>query len=108
MARFALIGLLFAAGPLAAQDLLPADKPTPAAPVHLTPDQQRAQDLKKLFARAALEKNRGRFLDAIRTLEECVRLDPDAAPPRKLLATLYRVVGRMDDAAANARLVVTK
>ena len=90
--------------PLRGQDSTPADKPAPAA----SAPRDAKQDAKKLFAQATLQKNHDLYVDAIRSLEECLRLDGDASPPYKMLAGLYRVVGRMDDAVAAATRVTEK
>jgi tetratricopeptide (TPR) repeat protein len=71
----------------------------------LTPEEQKRQAAKKLFVRAAVQHRQDRYLEAIASLEECARLDPDSAPPLRLLTSLYRQVGRTDDALICARQV---
>ena len=65
-------------------------------------------EARKLFAAGALQQKQGLFLSAKKSIEECVRLDPDAIPPRRLLATLYLALGRPDDALAMAKSVTER
>src|SRR5262245_48595323 len=63
---------------------------------------------RKLFAQATLHVQRGLFLDAQSALEECLKLDAEAVPPRRLLARVYLNLARPDDALAMARQVTEK
>lgn len=97
-ARVTLTILLIAA-PVLAQDLVPADRPAPAAA------EKDRNEAARLHALGTLRKNQGRYLDAIAAFEGCLKLDADAVAPRKLLAAAYRVVGRLDDAVAQSKKV---
>ncbi len=55
-----------------------------------------------------MQQKKGLFLSAMKTLQECVRLDPEAVPPRRLLAKLCLSVGRPDDALAMAKSVTER
>jgi tetratricopeptide (TPR) repeat protein len=98
---------------LRAQNPVPEEKPQPLPPKSRTPAEvQRqeaekiAREARKLFALGAILQHQDRLLEAIRKLEECLKLDPDAVAPRKTLAELYVIVGRIPDALACVRRVV--
>lgn len=80
-----------------AQQPVPEDRPQPL--LSALSEAQRAQrEAKRLFAWAAYLRRTDRLIEASRALEEAMRLDPEAASPRKSLAALYSVLGRGDDA----------
>jgi tetratricopeptide (TPR) repeat protein len=54
-----------------------------------------------------LHRQPNRLAEAIRCLEEAVRLDPGSVPPRQLLVHVYAALGRPTDAAGAAAAVVT-
>lgn len=70
-----------------------------------SPDERKQRQAQKVFARAVAEYRQDLILDAIRSLEECLKLDPAAVPPRKLLAAALAVVGRTDDAISELQKV---
>ncbi len=78
-----------------------AEEPKKALPT-------KEQAAKSLYAEGALSAKRGLYLDAVKAFEECLRLDADAVPPRRMLASLYVTVGRPDDAVAMAKTVTEK
>ncbi len=81
----------------------PPDKPA------LMSDREKQElEARKLYAVGALQQKQGLFLSAMKSLEECVRLDPEAVPPRRLLASLYLSVARPDDALAMAKSVTER
>jgi tetratricopeptide (TPR) repeat protein len=107
-----LVGLLGKTS-LRAQNPVPEDKPKPLPEKPLTPAEKQRQeaeriatDARKLFAFGLLLQHQDQLLEAIRKLDECLKLDPDAVAPRKTLASLYLTVGRTADALATARRVV--
>lgn len=81
------------------------EKPAPAPATDPLPRQVEAQ---KRFAAGVLAVKRGLFLDAVRAFEESLRWDPEALPPRRLLARHYLTVGRPDDALAMAKQVTER
>ncbi|HLW65005.1 MAG TPA: tetratricopeptide repeat protein [Gemmataceae bacterium] len=98
---------------LRAQNPLPEDKPRPLPELPLSPAERQRQEAekiatnaRKLFAFGLLLQHQDQLLEAIRKLEECLKLDPDAVAPRKTLASLYIMVGRTTDALAAAKRVV--
>src|SRR5262245_15894769 len=87
------------AAPLAAR----ADEDAKARPA--TP-RARADALYR-YAVGLLQQRDDRLVTATKTLEEAVRLDPEAIYPRVELIDLYVALGRPDDAAKTASAVVT-
>jgi tetratricopeptide (TPR) repeat protein len=59
-----------------------------------------------LYGTALFHQRADRLVQAARALEEAVRLDPEAVPPRLALVPLYRATGRLDDAARAAAAVL--
>src|SRR5262245_32817256 len=84
------------------------DKPEapPLAPV--TEKEKQELEARKLYAVGALQQKQGLFLSALKSMEECLRLDPDALSPRRMLSTLYLSVARPDDALAMAKSVTER
>ena len=82
-------------------------QPPAAAP---PPDPDRARRLSRealtLYGVAILHQRQDRLVEAVKTLEEVVRLEPEAVPPRLALVPLYSAVGRPDAAARAAAAVV--
>src|SRR3954464_15026983 len=58
------------------------------------------------YGLGVLHQRQDRLVEATRSLEAAVRLDPDAVPPRQLLVPLYAALGRPTDAARAAAAVV--
>src|SRR5215207_7468470 len=58
------------------------------------------------YGLGVLRQRHDRHIEATRSLEEAVRLDPEAVPPRQLLIPLYTALGRPTDAARTAAAVV--
>src|SRR5690242_6535200 len=84
-------------------------EPPPApAPADTEADQARrlTREALTLYGVAVLQQRADRLVEAARTLEEAVRLDPEAVPPRLLLVPLYNALGRPDDAARVAAAVL--
>jgi tetratricopeptide (TPR) repeat protein len=77
-------------------------------PAPRTDREKQQLEARKLYAVGAMQQKKGLFLSAMKTLEECVRLDPEAVPPRRLLAKLYVSVGRPDDALAMAKSITER
>ncbi len=81
------------------------DRPEVAPP---DPDASRqlVRDALTAYGLGVLRQRQDRLVEAARTLEEAVRLDPEAVPPRQLLIPLYTALGRPSDAARAAAAVV--
>jgi tetratricopeptide (TPR) repeat protein len=88
--------------------LLPQDRPEVEKPAPRTDEQRRELDARKLYADGVLQAKRGQFLDAVKSFEAVLKLDPEALPPRRMLATHYLTIGRPDEALAMAREVTEK
>jgi tetratricopeptide (TPR) repeat protein len=98
--------LLCAAG-LCGQGDIPEDRPAVHVPVR--PPNRRDRDRRQaqtLFGVAALQEHRNQLVEAVRTYEAVVRLDPDAAEPLRRLVPLYIALERTDDALAGCRRVL--
>jgi len=91
--------LLAAAGALLAQQALEGDKPARHVPVRLATrlELDHAEAL-KLYGRAVLLERDHRLIEAVRTYEQALRLDPQSAPLQRALVPLYLAVDRVDDA----------
>ncbi|HEY1375729.1 MAG TPA: tetratricopeptide repeat protein [Gemmataceae bacterium] len=81
------------------------DRPEVAPP---DPDASRqlVRDALTAYGLGVLRQRQDRLVEAVRSLEEAVRLDPEAVPPRQLLIPLYTALGRPSDAARAAAAVV--
>jgi tetratricopeptide (TPR) repeat protein len=81
-----------------------------ALPARADDDRARARRLTwegaALYGLATLQQREDRLVSACRTLEDAVRLDPEAIAPRAALIPLYAALGRPDDAAKTAAAVV--
>jgi tetratricopeptide (TPR) repeat protein len=79
-------------------------------PEVVPPDPDAARQLVRealtLYGVGVLRQKQDRLVEAARCLEDAVRLDPDAVPPRQLLIPLYTSLGRPTDAASVAASVV--
>jgi tetratricopeptide (TPR) repeat protein len=86
--------------------------PAPAQPPDASPppDPDRARRLTREaavhYGLAVFQQRQDRLVEAARNLEEAVRLDPEAVPPRRLLVSLYNALGRPDAAARTAAAVL--
>jgi tetratricopeptide (TPR) repeat protein len=88
--------------------LLPQDRPEVVKPGPKSEPEQREVDARKLFAEGVLQAKRGQFLDAVKSFEAVLKLDRDAVPPRRMLATHYLTIGRPDEALVMARQVTER
>lgn len=84
--------------------LVLAADPTPIA--ESDPSRQSIREAITLYGWGVVQQRHDRLLDATRLLEESLKLDPDAVPPRKLLISLYHALGRSDEAIKTAAAVV--
>jgi tetratricopeptide (TPR) repeat protein len=83
------------------------EKPTLHVPAR--PDTRQQLDhleAMQVYVRAVSAEHDGRLLEAVTLFEEARRLDPDAASPRRALASLYIGLERIDDAIAECRRVL--
>lgn len=91
MSRIALLFL----SPLLSVAVLPEDRPA----IHLPIKKPTQQDLdraeaQKLFALGVLLERDNKLIEALRTFEEALRLDPDATPILRALIPLYLALDR--------------
>jgi tetratricopeptide (TPR) repeat protein len=99
--------LLFVVAGLAAQGEVPPERPKVHVPVRAVSRQEMDhREALKLFGVAALQERRNQLVEAARTLEEAVRLDPEAAAPLRALVPLYLALERGEDALAGCRRVL--
>ena len=82
---------------MAGQDRPAISPPDPAARAPTVRD-----GAQRFMASVFFGSGRIGSLRPLRCLEDAVRLDPDAVPPRQLLIPLYAAVGRQNDAASDA------
>ncbi len=79
-------------------------------PEFVPPDPAAARQLVRealtLYGVGVFHHRQERLVEATRCLEDAVRLDPEAVPPRQLLIPLYTALGRPTDAASAAAAVV--
>ena len=79
-------------------------------PEVVAPDSDAARELVRdaltLYGVGVLRQRQEQLVEATRCLEDAVRLDPQAVPPRQLLISLYTALGRPNDAASAAAAVV--
>jgi tetratricopeptide (TPR) repeat protein len=96
--------LLLALAPLHAQAPPESDRPTPHVPVRaVTRAELDRREALKLYGLAALHEHNSRLVEAVRTLEAALRLDPEAPAIHKALIPLYLGLDRTDDALASCR-----
>jgi tetratricopeptide (TPR) repeat protein len=95
----ALAILLSLAPLLPAQQAVVGDPPTPVAPLRpQTRQELDRREARKLFGLALLQQREDRLLEAVHTLEEALKLDPEAAALHRALIPLYLALCRSDDA----------
>src|SRR5262249_12579010 len=87
----------------------PAERPAEYVPLHpeTRADLDR-REARKLYALGVLRQRQDRLLDALRNLEDAVRLDPEAVAPHKALVPLYLALGRNDDALGACRAALDR
>lgn len=68
--------------------------------------QQLCREALWLYGQALILQRDDRLVTATTRLEEAVRLDPDALPPRIMLVPLYSALGRINDAQRGAAVVL--
>ncbi len=88
--------------------LLPQDRPAVEKGGPQTEQQKRELEARRLYGEGVLQAKRGLFLDAVKSFEAVLKLDPEALPPRRMLATHYLTAGRPDEALAMAKQVTEK
>jgi tetratricopeptide (TPR) repeat protein len=101
-ATFLLIG-----GPVLAQPVPESDRPARHVPAR--PATRRELDHRealRLYGLGMVHERRNRLLEAVRTLEEARRLDPDSAAIHKALIPLYVALDRVEDALGSCRQVL--
>ncbi len=96
--------------PLAALLALALAAPARAEPPAPPPDPEQGRRLARealaQYGLGVLQRRQDRLAAAARSLEQAVRLDPEAVPPRLALVPLYNALGRPNDAAAAAAAVL--
>jgi tetratricopeptide (TPR) repeat protein len=85
--------------------LTAADLPEVAPPDH-DAARQLVRDALTAYGLGVLRQRQDQLVEAARCLEEAIRLDPEAVPPRQLLVPLYTALGRPTDAARAAAAAV--
>ena len=71
--------LAVSAAELRAQQPVPADPPTPLVPARpQTRQELDRREAQKLYGLALLQQREDRIIEAVRTLEDAVKLDPEA------------------------------
>jgi tetratricopeptide (TPR) repeat protein len=81
-----------------------AEQPAPAAPVR-PPTRQELdrQEALRLYGLALLQERDSRLVEAVGTLEQAAKLDPESAQLPKTLVPLYLALDRTDDALQACR-----
>jgi tetratricopeptide (TPR) repeat protein len=98
---------LSAVSQLSAQSIPAVDKPARADPVKpVTRAELDRLEAVKLYGLAVIHEKNNRLLEAVKAYEEARRLDPDAAPPRRALISLYIALDRTEDALTECRRVL--
>jgi tetratricopeptide (TPR) repeat protein len=98
--------LLLALAPLPAQTT-DADPPARQAPLKPTTRQQLDHlEALKLYGVGVVLEHKNRLLEATRTFEEALRLDPDSVAIHRALIPLYFALDRLDDALNCCRRVL--
>src|SRR5579885_2319188 len=97
----ALVGFVTAAAGARAQTDLPGDRPRVLPP---DPPAARAdldhREAVKLYGVAVIREREQRLVEAVRTLEQAARLDPESARVWRALVPLYLALDRGEDALA--------
>jgi tetratricopeptide (TPR) repeat protein len=82
-----------------AQDAQENDGLRPFVPLRAQTREELAQrEARKLYGLALIREHEDRLVEATRTLEEALQLDPEAPPLHKALIPLYVALSRVDDA----------
>jgi tetratricopeptide (TPR) repeat protein len=90
--------------PLAAQQPKQDEDLTLFVPLHsLTREELARREALELYALGLLRQHQDRLVEATRTFEEALHLDPDAAPIYQAIIPLYIAMSRTDDALAACR-----
>jgi tetratricopeptide (TPR) repeat protein len=95
------LAALLSSLPLYAQSPLSSDRDLPrtASRPRTRAEHQHAEAL-TLYSVGLLHEKANRLVQAVKTLEEAVQLEPEAAPIHKALISLYLALDRGDDALA--------
>lgn len=81
------------------QDGFPQDRPKPADPARpLKQKDLNHREAERLYALGLLQERDSRLVEATRTFEQALKLDPESATLRRALAPLYIALDRSDDA----------
>src|SRR5690348_5611503 len=93
-----LLAGLIAVSTVRAQDGLPLERPQPAAPARpLTERQRDRHEAERLYALGLLQERDSRLVEATRTYEQALKLDPDSTLLRRALVPLYVALDRSED-----------
>lgn len=82
------------------------DRPVIVTPAPLTREQAARREALKLYAQAIVCEREDRLLEALQTLEQAARLDPQAPAIYKALIPVYLTLERTADALAMSRKVL--
>lgn len=94
-----MVVLLAAGASLPAQLAFDGEKPAQHIPVRLVTRQQLDHaDALLLYGRGVLLEREHRLIEAVRTYEQALRLDPQSASLLRALVPLYLAVDRVEDA----------
>ena len=84
------------------------DAPKKVGPLpKLTSDSKREEAI-KLYGSGLLYEKENRLLDALRSFEKAMELDPGALSPRKALIPIYMSLDRIEDALVQCRYVLDR
>jgi tetratricopeptide (TPR) repeat protein len=99
--------LLAGLSPLSAQTPREIDRPVRHVPIKPATRQELDHlEALKLYAQGVIQERQHRLIEATRTFEEALRLDPESAAIRRSLIPLYLALDRIDDALAGCRRVL--
>jgi tetratricopeptide (TPR) repeat protein len=101
-----IVALFGATSPVWAQPI-PGDRPIERT-MAVTQAERIAREARALYGLGVVFQRQDRLIDAIRSLDEAVRLDPDAIPPRRSLLAIHRALGRNDEAIAVGQRIVER
>ncbi len=97
----AIPAFLLACAPLFAQTAPAADRPGVNVPTKVsTPKDLDRLEALKLYGQGLLHEKDHRLLEALKSFEQALRLDPDAAPLHRATIPLYLALDRTDEALA--------
>src|SRR5215510_4111258 len=103
----ALVCMVVAAAELCAQGEFAGDRPKLHAPSKPeTPGELNRREAVVLYGVAILQEREHRLVEAVRTLEQVARLDPESAAAYRTLCPLYLALDRADDALIACRKVL--